>query len=121
MSESLSTRVARFVQTQPARRSGKARAAVIALRAEIEQAVNDGWPVRSIWQTLRAEGAVQVGYHAFRRHVAELVLQQPTEHGRRPTPPPEPSHRPAAPVTRTEGKPRAFHHDRMPRKDKIYG
>jgi hypothetical protein len=68
-----------------------------------------------------AEGAVQVGYHAFRRHVAELVLQKPTERGRRPTVPPEPSHRSAAPATRTEDKPRAFHHDRMPRKDKIYG
>jgi len=49
MSESLSTRVARFVQTQPARRTGKGRAAVIALRAEIQQAVSDGWSVRAIY------------------------------------------------------------------------
>ena len=121
MSESLSTRVARFVQAQPARRSGKARAAVIALRTEIQQAVSDGWPVRAIWQTLRAEGAVQVGYHAFRRHVAELVLKQATEAVHRRTVRHEPSLQPAPPATRAEDKPRAFHHDARPRMDKIYG
>jgi len=121
MSESLSTRVARFVQTQPARRSGKGRAAVIALRAEIQQAVSDGWSVRAIWQTLHAEGAVQVGYHAFRRYVAELVPQHTAQRGRRPRVAAETSHRPAAPVTRTEDKPRRFQHDPRPQLDKIYG
>jgi hypothetical protein len=120
MSESLSTRVAQFVQAQPARRSGKARAAVVALRAEIQQAVSDGWSVRAIWQTLRAEGAVQVGYHAFRRYVAELVTQ-PAARGRRPAVAIETSHRPAAPVARTEAKPRRFKHDPRPQLDKIYG
>jgi hypothetical protein len=130
MSESLSTRIARFVQTQPARRSGKGRAAVIALRTEIREAVSDGWSVRAIWQTLHAEGAVQVGYHAFRRYVAELLPSQATEEVRAPSAPHVPAHRPAAPLTRTEPaaaatrteeRPRAFRHERVPRKRDIYG
>jgi hypothetical protein len=121
MSESLSTRVARFVQTQPARRSGKARAAVIALRTEIQQATTDGWSVRVIWQTLRAEGVVQVGYHAFRRYVAELVPAPRTQRVRAPTAAPAAALRPPAPAMRTDDKPRAFRHERMPRKDEIYG
>lgn len=131
MSESLSTRIARFVQTQPARRSGKGRAAVIALRTEIRDAVNDGWSVRLIWQTLHAEGAVQVGYHAFRRYVAELLPPQPAQRMHAPSAPPAPAHRSAtpvartepttAPVTQTEEKPRAFRHERVPRKRDIYG
>lgn len=119
MSESLSTRIARFVQTQPARRSGKGRAAVIALRGEIQDAVSDGWSVRAIWQTLHAEGAVQVGYHAFRRYVAELLPAQ--DRVRAPSAAPALAHRPAAPVTRTDEKPRAFRHERVPRKRDIYG
>ena len=122
MSESLSTRVARFVQTQPAWRSNKARAAVVALRAEIQQAVGDGWSVRAIWQTLRAEGAVKVGYHAFRRYVAELVLRQSKAPAHRPIVRTESTHgTAAAPATRIEERPRAFRHDRMPRKADIYG
>src|SRR5687768_6533878 len=86
MSESLTKRVAQFMQTRPARRSGKARAAVIALREQIREALDDGWSVKAIWQTLRAEGSVQVGYHAFRRYVAELVPQQSRD--QKPTPGP---------------------------------
>jgi Family of unknown function (DUF5338) len=65
MSKSLSSRIATFMEKQPARRSGKTRASVIALREEIQKALNDAWSVKAIWQTLRAEGSVQVGYHAF--------------------------------------------------------
>jgi hypothetical protein len=120
MSESLSKRVAQFMQSRPARRSGKARATVIALREQIRDALNDGWSVKVVWQTLHAEGAVQVGYHAFRRHVAELVLAQASD--RKPVPaqpaptPPEP----ARPARSTEG-PRVFKHSRVPQKKEIYG
>jgi len=75
---SLSARVAEFVKAQPAtRRSARARAAVIAQRDEISRAMADGWAVKTIWQTLKADGAVTVGYHAFLRQVAKLIVTAP--------------------------------------------
>lgn len=124
MSESLSSRVARFVQTQPKRRSGRARAAVVALREEIQKALADGWSVMAIWRTLHAEGSVQVGYHAFRRYVAELLRTRPDQ--QRPAAPafepaPKRSPRPEPAATPVPNRPRAFVHNARPQLDKIYG
>lgn len=115
MSESLSKRVAQFMQTRPARRSGQARAAVIALREQIGQALADGWSVKAVWQTLRAEGSVQVGYHAFRRCVAELVLKQAPDRK------PAPGAAASAAVVQPAERARGFQHSRVPNKKEIYG
>jgi hypothetical protein len=120
MSESLSKRVAQFMQTRPARRSGKGRATVIALREQIREALNDGWSVKAVWQTLHTEGAVQVGYHAFRRHVAELVLAQASDPKPAPTQPAPTAPESARPAWTTEDS-RVFKHSRVPRKSEIYG
>ena len=69
------------MQTQPARRGGKTRAVVVALRDEIQKAIDDGLSVMAIWKTLHADGSVQVGYHVFRRCVAKL-LPRDAKHGR---------------------------------------
>ena len=115
MSKSLSDRIATFMRKQPARKSGKTRASVIALRAEIQKALNDGWSVKAIWQTLHAEGSVEVGYHAFRRHVAALVPQQADARER------QRASTPAAPQEKPPSRERRFHHDRIPQKKEIYG
>ena len=115
MSTSLSDRIAKLMRKHPARKSGKARASVIALRAEIQRALNDGWSVKAVWQTLHAEGSVEVGYHAFRRHVSALVPQQQAatrERQRAVT---------AAPQEKPPSRDRHFHHDRVPQKKEIYG
>jgi hypothetical protein len=131
MSESLSARIGRFVQAQPARRSGKARAAVLALRDEIQNALADGWSVRAVWQTLHAEGSVQVGYHAFRRYVAELAPQAGAPARTRAAdateaapPPPRRASAELATTARSSSAneaPRGFKHDRRPQLDKLYG
>lgn len=110
----LSARVAEFVQSQPSsRRSGRARAAVIALREEIAQAIADGWAVKAIWQTLRADGSVTVGYEAFWRQVSELVRRQPSASPAPKVPVAEPR-APASPDARR------FEHSAAPQKDEIY-
>ena len=116
MSKSLSDRIATFMRKQPARKSGKTRASVIALRAEIQKALDDGWSVKAIWQTLHAEGSVEVGYHAFRRHVAALVPQQQAGARER-----QRASIPAAPQAKPPSRERHFHHDRIPQKKEIYG
>ena len=50
------------------------RAAFLALRQDIKDAMADGWNVMSIWETLHDEGKVRFGYEAFRKYVNRLIL-----------------------------------------------
>jgi hypothetical protein len=50
------------------------RAIVLALRSDIQAALNDGWSVLAIYQTLHDEGKVDFSYQAFRRHVNRIFL-----------------------------------------------
>lgn len=114
---SLSARVAQFVKSQPtSRRSGRARAAVIAQRDEIARAIADGWAVKTIWQTLQADGSVTVGYHAFRRQVAELLTPSATANAVATVSSAPP--RLASPRARDDSR---FVHNAAPQKDEIYG
>jgi hypothetical protein len=53
------------------------RAAFLALRQDIKDAMADGWNVMSIWETLHEEGKVSFGYEAFRKYVNRLILLPP--------------------------------------------
>lgn len=114
MSESLSNRVAKFMGQQPARRPGKARAVVVVLREQIQKARDDGWSVKAIWQTLHADGSIHVGYHAFRRYVAELV-SAPNATPAAPT-----IARPMAREEPVASHSRGFQHERVPQRNEIY-
>lgn len=50
------------------------RALVLALRAEIQGALDDGWSVLAIYETLNEEGAVLFSYQSFRLYVNRLLL-----------------------------------------------
>ncbi|MCH1879080.1 TraK family protein [Alcaligenes ammonioxydans] len=70
---SLSERIAAS-QTKSSPTSHLNRAKVLALRAEIRQALDDGWSVLAIYKTLLDEERVNFSYQAFRRHVNGLLL-----------------------------------------------
>ena len=77
MAKSLSERIAaRSVKKNPSR-SAQNRAAFLALRVDIKQALDDGWPVKSIWETLHEEGKVDFSYQAFRGYANRLILSPP--------------------------------------------
>ena len=77
MAKSLSERIAaRSVRKKPSR-SAQNRAAFLALRVDIKQALDDGWPVKSIWETLHEEGKVGFSYQAFRGYVNRLIFSPP--------------------------------------------
>ena len=74
MTESLSKRIARH--TDRSKNAGKQfLPAFIALKPEIAQALNDGWTVRQIWNTLHDEGKIKCSYQWFRtlvnRHITD--------------------------------------------------
>lgn len=74
MAKSLSERIAERSKKKSPSRNAQNRAAFLAIREDIKQALDDGWPVKSIWETLHEEGKVTFSYQAFRGYVNRLIL-----------------------------------------------
>ena len=74
MAKSLSERIAERATKGKPSRNAQNRAAFLAARAEVTQALDDGWPVKSVWETLHEEGKVTFSYQAFRGYVNRLIL-----------------------------------------------
>lgn len=77
--KTLSERIAERVQKAKTTRSGQNRAAFLAVKEDVVEALDAGWPVKTIWETLQEEGQVAFGYDAFRRYVQQLIIQEPAK------------------------------------------
>ena len=78
MTKNLSKRIAeRVIRKKPSRRAQN-RANFLALREEVKQALDDGWPIKTIWETLYDEKKIFFQYQAFRRYVNSLILSPPS-------------------------------------------
>jgi hypothetical protein len=75
------------------------RAIFLALRPDIIQALDDGWPVRSIWETLHEEGKVTFCYSAFCGYTNRLIRTQSSHRPEQPTNEPERAGKTAKPGT----------------------
>lgn len=73
MAKSLSMRIAERMSKKAASAGGQNRAAFLALKPDIEEALGDRWPIKSIWETLHAEGKIRFSYQSFRKYVNALV------------------------------------------------
>ena len=73
MAKSLSQRIADRMSKKPASAGGQNRAAFLALKPDIEDALADRWPVKNIWETLYAEGKIRFSYQSFRKYVNTLI------------------------------------------------
>ena len=73
MAKTLSERIAERSIARAHARKHVNRSAFIVLKDDIKGALDDGWSVRVIWQTLHAEGRVSFGYDAFARYVEQLI------------------------------------------------
>ena len=72
--KSLSERIAARIQQQTdASTAARNRSVFISLRADIQQAVTDGWSLLAIWQVLFDEKRVTFTYQAFRRYARQLI------------------------------------------------
>ena len=73
MAKSLSERIAERVKAKKPSKIGKNRAAFLAVRDDVKQALDDGWPVKTIWETLHEEGKITFNYDAFIGYVNRLI------------------------------------------------
>ena len=83
MGKTLDQRIADRVRRSDSVKRGAQRAAFLAQKEEIAEALAAGWSVKDIWRTLSEEGRIRVGYQAFCEYVNRWI--------REPTPPPAPS------------------------------
>ncbi len=71
---SLSERIAeRAKKKQKQARGGANRAEFLAVKEDVKKALDDQWPMKDIWETLRAEGAISFSYDAFMGYVRRLI------------------------------------------------
>ena len=76
MKKSLSERVS---QHQHKKQQGKRRTAkveFIALKEDIREALDAGWSMKAVWETLSSEGQISFGYKAFRNYVITLIKSE---------------------------------------------
>ncbi len=86
MAKSLSARIAERIARKKPAGNVRNRAAFLALRGEVKQAIDDGWPVKTIWETLHDEEKIAFSYQAFRGYVNRLILSPPVNDEAAPTP-----------------------------------
>jgi hypothetical protein len=94
--KSLSQRIAEDEPPASRRHNGT----ILALRADIESCIHDGWTLKSIWRRLQKEGVVTIGYHTFLAYLRRTHITSPAPQ----TAPPAP---------------RGFHHSPRPNKDHL--
>jgi hypothetical protein len=72
------SRIAKRLAEHPhASRHRRHTAVVLALRDEIQAALDDGWSRHAIWETLVEEHRVQIKYHAFLRYLRRVNIIGP--------------------------------------------
>ena len=87
LSERIAARAIKNKSPQSHSDENENRALFLALRPEIKQALDDGWPIRTIWETLHEEGKVTCGYDSFRRYTRHLILTPPSQNPKQPEQP----------------------------------
>lgn len=76
--KSLSERIADSALKNSIGRNGRNRAAFILIRGEVSNAVENGYSLLAIWETLHDEGRISYTYQTFRRYARLLLPPRPS-------------------------------------------
>lgn len=79
LTKNLSARIAERVLKKKTSQGSKNRAIFLSLRTDIEHALDDGWPIKTIWEQLVEEGKVTFSYQTFRNYVNRLAKTRKQE------------------------------------------
>ena len=60
------------------KRKGSGRVEFLALRQEIQDALNDGYLVKEVWQYLKDKGVISIQYRMFIRYVNRFLKSNET-------------------------------------------
>lgn len=79
MTKNISLRIAERASSKNKARNAKNLAAFLCLRPDIEEAIKDAWPGKTIWETLFEEEKITFSYQAFRGYVNRIIYQKNNE------------------------------------------
>jgi len=73
MAKNLSDRITARVHAQKPTGLVKNRSQFLAIQSDIRQAINDGWPIKVIWETLQDERKITFSYQTFTQYVNRYI------------------------------------------------
>ncbi|HCD9516336.1 TPA: TraK family protein [Legionella pneumophila] len=76
MNKSLTENIATCEQLQRRASTGKSKVEFLAMRKDISEALEKGWSMTIIWETLRDEGSFTATYNTFRLYVLKYLNGQ---------------------------------------------
>lgn len=74
MEKSLCDRIAERESKKINSGNSKNKVAFIALKKDIQEALDAGWSMKVIWETLLEEKKISFSYKTFRTYVTQLIL-----------------------------------------------
>ncbi|MCE3045631.1 TraK family protein [Legionella sp. 16cNR16C] len=83
MKKSLTENITTSKQSQQRTNARKNKVAFLAMREDISEALEKGWSITVIWETLRDEGCFTATYNTFRLYVLKYLDGQKLGHLRR--------------------------------------
>lgn len=75
MKKPLSERVS-INQAEKKTKRSSAKTVFISLKNDIKEALDAGWSMKAVWETLTDEGKISFGYKAFRHYVLKLIKSE---------------------------------------------
>ena len=76
MKKSLTENIMTSQQSQLSTNARKNKVAFLAMREDISEALEKGWSITAIWETLRDEGCFTATYNTFRLYVLKYLHGQ---------------------------------------------
>ncbi|MCW8451789.1 TraK family protein [Legionella quinlivanii] len=76
MKKSLAENISSSKQSQQTTNARKHKVAFLAMREDISDALEKGWSITIIWETLRDEGSFTATYNTFRLYVLKYLNGQ---------------------------------------------
>lgn len=80
MTKSLTENLTTSIQSQQRMNARKNKVEFLALREDISEALEKGWSITAIWETLRDEGSFTATYNTFRLYVLKYLNGQKSGH-----------------------------------------
>jgi Lhr-like helicase len=83
MKKSLAENITAFKQNKQGTNIRKNKVEFLAMRDDIAEALEKGWSITAIWETLRNEGSFTATYNTFRLYVLKYLSGQISDYSQK--------------------------------------